>query len=326
MRAQLEKLTYAHTAFFSCEPAEKLADMLVGHEPGGLPCLFRLPPISEGMEAAIKMARQYFVEIGQPQRKRYIARRQSYHGNTLGAPRPAAMPCAARPTRRILSPAFSHVSPASPIARCADHESEADLRPPGRRAGGGVPAPRPRQRHRLLAETVVGATAGCVTALPGYFKAVRAVCDRHGALLILDEVMSGMGRTGTMHAWEQEGVSRTSRPSRRAWAAATSRSAACSPQGRVVAAMRDGSGAFQHGHTYLAHPMACAAALEVQKVIRTKPARQRPGHGRAAGAAAAPSASATTAMSATSGAAASSAPSSWCRIVAPRLSSIPSSR
>ena len=120
----------------------------------------------------------------------------------------------------------------------------------------------------FMAETVVGATAGCVAALPGYFAAVRAICDRHGALLILDEVMCGMGRTGTLHAWEQEGVAPDLQ------IVAKGLGGGYQPIGgvligrRIVDAIRAGSGAFVHGHTYQAHPVACAAALAVQRIIR----------------------------------------------------------
>ena len=120
----------------------------------------------------------------------------------------------------------------------------------------------------VLAETVVGATTGCVTALPGYFQRVRAICDRHGALLILDEVMCGMGRTGTMHAWEQEGIAPDLQ------VVAKGLGGGYQPIGgvligrKIVAAIEAGSGSFMHGHTYQAHPVACAAALEVQHIIR----------------------------------------------------------
>jgi adenosylmethionine-8-amino-7-oxononanoate aminotransferase len=115
---------------------------------------------------------------------------------------------------------------------------------------------------------VVGATLGCVAALPGYFQAVREICDRHGALLILDEVMCGMGRTGTMHAWEQEGVAPDIQVVAKGLGGGYQPVGGILVAGHVVAAIRDGSGAFLHGHTYQAHPVAAAAALAVQQVIR----------------------------------------------------------
>jgi adenosylmethionine-8-amino-7-oxononanoate aminotransferase len=268
MRAQLEKLTYAHTALFSCESAEKLADMLVGHAPGGLTHAYFVSSGSEGMEAAIKMARQYFVEIGQPQRKHYIARKQSYHGNTLGALSAGGNAMRRAPYAPILSPAFSHVSACYAYRDRADHESDADY---VQRLADELEAEflrlGPENVIAFCAETVVGATLGCVAALPGYFPAMRAVCDRHGALLILDEVMSGMGRCGTMHSWEQEGIVPDLQVIAKGLGGGYQPIGGILAQGKVIAAIRDGSGGFMHGHTYQAHPMACAAALAVQEVI-----------------------------------------------------------
>ena len=115
---------------------------------------------------------------------------------------------------------------------------------------------------------MVGATTGCVTALPGYFKAVRKICDRHGALLILDEVMCGMGRTGTMHAWEQEGIFPDIQVIAKGLGGGYQPIGGILIGKRIIDALRAGSGSFRHGHTYQAHPVACAAALAVQKVIR----------------------------------------------------------
>jgi len=269
IRKQAGQLAYAHTGFFSSEPAEELAEMLVGHEPGGLAFAYFVCGGSEAVEAALKMARQYFCEIGQPQRSRFIARRQSYHGNTLGALAAGGNAWRRAPYAPLLSDAFSHVSPAFAYREMREDESEAEftarlaaeLEAEFQRLG-------PQNVAAFVAEPVVGATAGCVTAPPGYFRAVRKICDRHGALLILDEVMSGMGRTGTLHAWEQEGISPDIQAVAKGLGGGYQPIGGVLASDRVVAALRDGSGAFQHGHTYLAHPMACAAALEVQKVIR----------------------------------------------------------
>jgi len=273
MRAQLEKLTYAHTALFSCESAERLADMLVGDAPGGLTHAYFVSSGSEGMEAALKMARQYHVERGEPQRRHVIARRQSYHGNTLGALAAGGNMMRRAMYEPILSPAFHHVSPCYAYRDRADDESEADyvqrladeLEATFQRLG-------PDTVMAFCAETVVGATLGCVTALPGYFEKMRAICDRHGALLILDEVMSGMGRCGTLHAWEQEGPKGGISPDIQVIAKGLGGGyqpiGGILVHGRVIAALEAGSGAFLHGHTYQAHPMACAAAVAVQEVIR----------------------------------------------------------
>lgn len=269
MAKQASTLAYAHTAFFSSEPAEALAETLVGHEPGGLAYAYFVSGGSEAIEASIKLARQYFIERGEPQRQHFIARRQSYHGNTLGALAAGGNAWRRAPYAPLLSAAFSHVTPAFAYHEKRDGESDAqfvarlaaELEAEFQRLGPDTVA-------AFLAEPVVGATAGAVTAPDGYFRAVREVCDRHGALLILDEVMSGMGRTGTTHAWEQEGVAPDIQAIAKGLGGGYQPIGAMLASGKIIDTIRAGSGAFQHGHTYLAHPLACAAALAVQSVIR----------------------------------------------------------
>lgn len=269
MAKQASTLAYAHTAFFSSEPAEALAETLVGHEPGGLAYAYFVSGGSEAIEASIKLARQYFIERGEPQRQHFIARRQSYHGNTLGALAAGGNAWRRAPYAPLLSAAFSHVTPAFAYHEKHDGESDAqfvarlaaELEAEFQRLGPDTVA-------AFLAEPVVGATAGAVTAPDGYFKAVREICDRHGALLILDEVMSGMGRTGTTHAWEQEGVAPDIQAIAKGLGGGYQPIGAMLASGKIIDTIRSGSGAFQHGHTYLAHPLACAAALAVQDVIR----------------------------------------------------------
>jgi adenosylmethionine-8-amino-7-oxononanoate aminotransferase len=202
MAKQSEKLVYAHTAFFSSEPAEELAEQLVGHEPGGLAYVYFVSGGSEAIEASIKIARQYFLEAGQPQRQRFIARRQSYHGNTLGALAAGGNTWRREPYQPLLSSAFSHVTPAFAYHEKRDDESEKDF---VARLAAELDAEfmrlGPDTVAAFIAEPVVGATGGAVTAPEGYFRAVRDICNKHGALLIFDEVMCGMGRTGTLNAW-----------------------------------------------------------------------------------------------------------------------------
>ncbi|AWL97456.1 aspartate aminotransferase family protein [Bradyrhizobium ottawaense] len=269
MAKQASTLAYAHTAFFSSEPAEALAETLVGHEPGGLAYAYFVSGGSEAIEASIKLARQYFIERGEPQRQHFIARRQSYHGNTLGALAAGGNAWRRAPYAPLLSAAFSHVTPAFAYHEKRDGESDAqfvarlaaELEAEFQRLG-------PNTVAAFLAEPVVGATAGAVTAPDGYFRAVREICDRHGALLVLDEVMCGMGRTGTTHAWEQEGVAPDIQAIAKGLGGGYQPIGAMLASGRIIDTIRAGSGAFQHGHTYLAHPLACAAALAVQEVIR----------------------------------------------------------
>ncbi|WP_339027666.1 aspartate aminotransferase family protein [Bradyrhizobium symbiodeficiens] len=269
MAKQASTLAYAHTAFFSSEPAEALAETLVGHEPGGLAYAYFVSGGSEAIEASIKLARQYFIERGEPQRQHFIARRQSYHGNTLGALAAGGNAWRRAPYAPLLSAAFSHVTPAFAYHEKRDGESDtqfvarlaAELEAEFQRLG-------PNTVAAFLAEPVVGATAGAVTAPDGYFRAVREICDRHGALLVLDEVMCGMGRTGTTHAWEQEGVAPDIQAIAKGLGGGYQPIGAMLASGKIIDTIRAGSGAFQHGHTYLAHPLACAAALAVQEVIR----------------------------------------------------------
>jgi len=268
MHAQIDKLAYAHTSFFTSDVAEQLADELIGSAPEGMSHVYLVSGGSEAVEAALKMARQYFVEIGQPQRTHFIARRQSYHGNTLGALAVGGNAWRREPFAPILVPA-THVSPCYPYREQRADESAEQY---GLRLAAELEAAIVAQGAdrviAFVAETVGGATAGVLTPVPGYFKAVRAVCDKYGVLLILDEVMCGMGRTGSLHACEQEGVVPDLMTVAKGLGGGYQPVGAVLAQRRIVEAMSKGSGFFQHGHTYLGHPMACAAALAVQQVIR----------------------------------------------------------
>jgi adenosylmethionine-8-amino-7-oxononanoate aminotransferase len=266
---QAATMAYAHTGTFSNQPAEDLAEILLHDEPGGLSRAWFCSSGSEGNEAAIKLARQYFLEIGQPQRIRTIARRQSYHGTTLGALAAGGNMMRRAYYEPILSQTHSLVSPCFAYRFQETGETDAqyldrltlELDAEFQRLG-------PDTVMAFLAEPVVGATTGCVTALPGYFQRVRAICDRYGALLILDEVMCGMGRTGTMHAWEQEGVTPDIQVVAKGLGGGYQPIGGILIADGIVRALADGSGGFLHGQTYQAHPVACAAALEVQRIIR----------------------------------------------------------
>lgn len=267
MHRQIDLLAYAHTSFFTTEVAEQLADLLVETAPAGMSHVYFVSGGSEAVEAALKMARQYFVEIGQPQRRHFIARRQSYHGNTLGALAVGGNEWRREQFRPLLID-VAHVSPCYEYReRRADESPEqygerlvAELSETIERLG-------PENVMAFVAETVGGATAGVLTPVPGYFRGVRELCSRHGILLILDEVMCGMGRTGTLHACEQEGVVPDLLTIAKGLGGGYQPIGAVLAQSRIVDAMRAGSGLFQHGHTYLGHAVACAAALAVQQVI-----------------------------------------------------------
>ncbi len=267
MHAQIDELAYAHTSFFSSRAAEELADELIRTAPEGMSHVYLVSGGSEAVESALKMARQYFVEIGQPERTHFIARRQSYHGNTLGALAVGGNEWRRAPFAPILVPA-THVAPCYPYREQRAEETPEQY---GQRLAQeldtAILAQGPGRVIAFVAETVGGATAGVLTPVPGYFKAVREVCDRHGVLLILDEVMCGMGRTGTLHACEQEGISPDLMTVAKGLGGGYQAIGAVLAKKHIVDAMSRGSGFFQHGHTYLGHPVACAAALAVQRVI-----------------------------------------------------------
>lgn len=268
MHAQIDALAYAHTSFFTTEVAEELAGMLVDDAPAGTSHAYFVSGGSEAIEAALKMARQYFVEIGQPQRRHIVARRQSYHGNTLGA-----LAVGGNAWRRAqFAPLLIDVEHVSPCYAYRDQRAgETDDQYADRLAqelDQAFERLGPDTVMAFVAEPVVGATSGAVTALPGYFRRIRDVCDRHGVLFIADEVMCGMGRTGTLYAVEQEGVTPDLITIAKGLGGGYQPIGAVMAQERIVQAIQQGSGFFQHGHTYLGHATACAASLAVQQVIR----------------------------------------------------------
>lgn len=271
MHAQIDRVTYAHTSFFSTGVAEQLADTLIASAPSSAghrtSHVYLVSGGSEAMEAALKLARQYFVEKGEPQRARFIARRNSYHGNTLGALAVGGNQWRRRQFAPLLID-VEHVAPTYAYRDQRDGESPAqygerlarELADTVERIGG-------ENVIAFVAETVGGATSGALTPPPGYFKRVREICDRHGMLLILDEVMCGMGRTGTLHACQQEAITPDLMAIAKGLGGGYQPVGAVLIGAKVVDAIGAGSGFFQHGHTYLGHPMACAAALAVQRVL-----------------------------------------------------------
>ena len=271
IREQVGRLPFAHTAFFTNEPMEALAETLVEKAraiPGSrLERVYFVSGGSEAMEAAIKLARQYFVEIGQPRRCRLIARRQSYHGNTLGALAAGGNLWRRAPFEPILIDA-THVSPCYEYrGRDDDETTEAYGRRVADELESAIRDVGPDTVMAFLAEPVVGATAGAVPAVPGYFERVREICDTYGVLLILDEVMCGMGRTGTLYACEQDGVAPDLLATAKGLGAGYQPIGALLVSEPVYDAVRDGSGFFQHGHTYMGHATACAAGLAVQRAV-----------------------------------------------------------
>jgi adenosylmethionine-8-amino-7-oxononanoate aminotransferase len=267
IKAQLDRLPYAHTSFFSTEPMEALADELIARAPAGMERVYFVSGGSEAIEAALKLARQYFVEMGQESRRYVIGRRQSYHGNTLGALAVGGNMWRRQQFAPLLMEA-RHVSPCYQYRERAHGETlEGYARRLAEELSQEIERLGPENVIAFVAETVVGATLGAVPAVPDYFRLVREVCDRHGVLLILDEVMCGMGRTGSLYACEQEGIVPDLVCIAKGLGAGYQPIGATLVQGRIYDAIKRGSGFFQHGHTYIGHAVACAAALAVQRAF-----------------------------------------------------------
>jgi adenosylmethionine-8-amino-7-oxononanoate aminotransferase len=267
IKAQLDRIPYAHSGFFTNEPSEALAAHLIERAPAGMSHVYFVSGGSEANETAMKLARQYFHERGENERRHFIARRQSYHGNTI-----ATLSVGGNAGRRavyqpILMPA-SHIEPCYAYRNRRDDETTQAY---AVRAADALEEEilrlGPETVIAFIAETVVGATAGAVPPEPGYFKRVREICDRYGVLLILDEVMCGMGRTGTLHACEQEGISPDILTCAKGLGAGYQPIGACIMSRTIHDTITGGSGAFQHGFTYIGHPAACAGGLAVQQVI-----------------------------------------------------------
>ena len=267
VKAQLDRVAFAHTGFFTSEPADALADLLAAHAPEGLERVYLVSGGSEAVEAALKLARQYFVEKGQPERRHVIARRQSYHGNTLGALAAGGNAWRRAQFEPLLAP-VSHIAPCYEYGERGAHES---LEAYGARVAGELEAEIERlgagSVMAFVAEPVVGATLGAVPAVPGYFARIREICDRHGVLLILDEVMCGMGRTGHLFACEAEGVRPDILTIAKGLGAGYQPIGAMLCSGEIYRTIAEGSGFFQHGHTYLGHPVAASAGLAVLNAI-----------------------------------------------------------
>ncbi len=268
IKAQLDSMAFAHTRFFTNEPAEQLATWLTERAPEGFGRVYFLSGGSEANEAALKLARQIHVERGQPQRDQFISRQMSYHGNTLGALSVGGNPKRRQTFEPILLPNVSHIEPCYAYRLRRDGENETDY---GLRAARALEDEIKRVGEdrviAFIAETVVGATLGVVPPAPGYFREIRRICDDYGVLMILDEVMCGMGRTGTLFACEQDGVAPDMITIAKGLGGGYQPIGALMVREDLVEIVEKGSGFFEHGHTYVGHPTACAAGLAVQKVL-----------------------------------------------------------
>ena len=269
IKAQVDQLAFAHTGSFTNQPAEDLATHLVARAPAGTGAgrVMYLGSGSEAMEAAQKLARQFCLESGEPQRHRIIARKPSYHGNTLGALATGGHAGRRAPFAPLLIE-VSHIDAPYPYRLQNDSESDdafaermANLLAKEIRRLG------PETVMAFVGEPVVGASLGTQPAPAGYWARVREICNRYGVLLIADEVMSGMGRTGTTYALEQEGIAADLTTMAKGLGAGYQPIAAVLASQKVVEAIKAGSGKLWNGHTYMSHAIATAGALAVQRVI-----------------------------------------------------------
>lgn len=270
LHAQLDRLAFAHTGFFTSDAAEDLADLLIAGAPVGIDRVYLVSGGSEAVEAAIKLARQYAMETGQPRRHRIIARRQSYHGNTLGA-----LAAGGNAWRRAqFAPLLVETSHIAPCYAYRGQEAGEDLHAYGQRVANELEAEilrlGPETVLAFVAEPVVGATMGAVPAVPGYFQRIREICDQYGVLLILDEVMCGMGRTGHLFACAEDGIAPDMITIAKGLGAGYQPIGALLASGRIYDALAAGSGFFQHGHTYMGHAMAAAGAGAVLRAIHDR--------------------------------------------------------
>ena len=269
VQKQVERLPYAHTSFFTTDVLEELAETLVKAAPG-MGKVLLLSGGSEAVEAALKLSRQYFLESGQHRKHLFIARRQSYHGNTLGALAVGGNEWRRAPFRPLLK-AGHHVAPCFEYRERKASETQDAY---GARTADDLEAKiielGPENVAAFVAETVVGATAGAVTAVAGYFKRIREICDRYEVHLILDEVMCGTGRTGSMMAYEQENITPDIVTMAKGLAAGYQPVGALLCTNEIIDTIKSNSGHFQHGHTFMGHATAVAASLATQKAISSE--------------------------------------------------------
>jgi adenosylmethionine-8-amino-7-oxononanoate aminotransferase len=267
IKDQLDKLAFAHSGFLTSEPAEELAALLIENAPEGIDKVYLVSGGSEAVESAIKLARQYYLEKGEPERRHLIARRQSYHGNTLGALAAGGNEW----RRKQFDPLLMNVSHIAPCYEYVDRHGGETPEEYGLRTAqeleDEIKRLGPDSVMAFIAEPVVGATLGAVAAVPGYFKRIREICDRYGVLLILDEVMCGMGRTGHLFACNADNIRPDILCIAKGLGAGYQPIGAMLCSAEIYGTITDGSGFFQHGHTYIGHSVAAAAGLAVVKAL-----------------------------------------------------------
>ncbi|KAK4493641.1 hypothetical protein PRZ48_014826 [Zasmidium cellare] len=269
---QMQSIAYAYSMGYTTDAAEDLAAQILRGQPGGLSKAIFVNSGSEATDAALKLASQYWIEKGKPSKQQFIARKQSYHGNTLGA-----LCVSGHESRRafyspwmsqnvtLVDPCYSYrgrepdETDSVYVARLRD-QLETTILDLGEQ---NVAA--------FILETIPGTTLGCVPPSQGYLRAMREVCDKYDVLLILDEIMCGMGKTGAMHAWQLQDIRGPDIQTigKALGGGFVPISGVLSTQ-EVFEAVANGSQTLAHGHTFQAPPTACAAALEVQRIVEER--------------------------------------------------------
>lgn len=261
MRRQMERGTFAYRLHFENEPAETLATRVAGLTPGGLDRVFFVSGGSEAVESCLKLARQYAMATGEASRYKVIARHPSYHGSTLGALAVTGYTPMTAPFAPMM-----HEMPKIPAPTAHLDRDGFTLEERGRRYADLLEAEILRQGPEtvlaFIMEPVGGASTGALVAPDSYYPRVREICDRHGVLLIHDEVMSGAGRCGRFLAGDHWGVVPDLVALSKGFAAGYVPLGAMVASGRVVEPVLD-AGGFIHGYTYAGNPLACAAGNAV---------------------------------------------------------------
>ena len=268
----MQKVSCVHTLSYTTSSAEDLANFILEVPPEGFQHGLEKACFcgsgSEANDTALKLARQYFFEKGEDQRKCYVSRKQAYHGNSIASMSASSNSARKVPYQHILMPNMSFVSPAYAYHYQNSTETEEEY---VNRLVEELESEFKRIGHEnilsFIAEPVVGATSGCVPAPKGYFTGVRHLCEKYGILLHLDEIMSGMGRTGTYFAFEQEYIEPDIVTIGKGLGGGYAPVAAVLISKKIVDVLRAGSAAFNHGHTCQAHPVTCGTALAVQKIV-----------------------------------------------------------
>ena len=266
IKAQLDRIAHGYRYNFSSDALEELTDIVRGRVGGTLNHMVYVTGGSEAVESCLKLALQYHAANGEMSRRRFIARERSWHGNTLGAlsvsgflERKRAFEGSLLDVSR-LSPANTYRPVPGATAETAGEACARELEDEILRVG-------PEKVCAFIFEPVVGAAGGCVPAPPGYARRIREICDRHGVLMISDEVMCGSGRSGTWRALEKDGVEPDIMSVAKGLAAGYLPLGAAIYSDKVADTIHGKHGAPMTGHTFSAHTACCAAGVAVQKIV-----------------------------------------------------------